>query len=116
MFENCSLICLGNEAGRKDWLAKGGEAALIFSENQLKGRLTIGEELPERLVFAGSLKECIHVFAERSVEEGSESINVYLEKGVAEWTEDGWESFTCRTAVLGCCSGFYLSVVNKKDL
>ena len=51
-----------------------------------------------------------------SIEEGSEKINAYLEQGAAEWTENGWEQFTCRTAVLGCCSGFYLSIVNKKDL
>ena len=72
--------------------------------------------LPEQLVFDGSLKDCIHIFSEQSIEEGSEQINAYLEQGAAEWTENGWEQFTCRTAVLGCCSGFYLSIVNKKDL
>lgn len=116
MLEKCSLICLTNEEGKREWLQGGGAAALIFSANQLRGQLAIGEALPEPLIFAGSLKECIHCFAELSVEEGSERINAYLEKGAAEWTENGWEQFTCRTAVLGCCSGFYLSVVNKKDL
>ena len=89
---------------------------LVFSANQLRGRLAIGEALPEQLVFDGSLKDCIHIFSEQSIEEGSEQINAYLEQGAAEWTENGWEQFTCRTAVLGCCSGFYLSIVNKKDL
>ena len=96
MFEKCRLICLGNDAGKQAWLAGGA--------------------LPEQLVFDGSLKDCIHIFSEQSIEEGSEQINAYLEQGAAEWTENGWEQFTCRTAVLGCCSGFYLSIVNKKDL
>ena len=106
MFEKCRLICLGNDAGKQAWLAGGGEPALVFSANQLRGRLAIGE----------ALKDCIHIFSEQSIEEGSEQINAYLEQGAAEWTENGWEQFTCRTAVLGCCSGFYLSIVNKKDL
>ena len=116
MFDKCSLICFVIDAGMQAWLAGGGEPALVFSANQLRGRLAIGEALPEQLVFDGSLKDCIHIFSEQSIEEGSEQINAYLEQGAAEWTENGWEQFTCRTAVLGCCSGFYLSIVNKKDL
>ena len=99
MFEKCRLICLGNDAGKQAWLAGGGDPALVFSANQLKGRLAIGEALPEQLVFDGSLKDCIHIFSEQSIEEGSEQINAYLEQGAAEWTENGWEQFTCRTAV-----------------
>lgn len=87
-----------------------------FLRQSAQRRLAIGEALPEQLVFDGSLKDCIHIFSEQSIEEGSEQINAYLEQGAAEWTENGWEQFTCRTAVLGCCSGFYLSIVNKKDL
>ena len=116
MFEKCKLICLGNAEGKQDWLEKGGDAALIFSADQLKGMLLIGEDLPEEIVFAGSLKEFIHLFPERMPEESCELVNSYLEKGVAQWVEKEWEFFTCRAAVLGCCSGFYLSIVNKKDL
>ena len=65
MFEKCRLICLGNDAGKQAWLAGGGDSALIFSANQLRGRLAIGEALPEQLVFDGSLKECIHIFSEQ---------------------------------------------------
>ena len=85
MFEKCRLICLGNDAGKQAWLAGGGDPALVFSANQLKGRLAIGEALPEQLVFDGSLKDCIHIFSEQSIEEGSEQINAYLEQGAAEW-------------------------------
>ena len=70
MFEKCRLICLGNDAGKQAWLAGGGEPALVFSANQLRGRLAIGEALPEQLVFDGSLKDCIHIFSEQSIEEG----------------------------------------------
>lgn len=115
MPKQCGLICLTNEEGKREWLQEGGAAALIFSKNQLMGQLAIGEALPDPLIFEGSLKDCIHSFAAYSVEEGSKRINPYLEQGVAQWTENGWECFTCRTAVLGCCSGFYLSIVNKKD-
>ena len=39
-----------------------------------------------------------------------------LQNGVAEWTGECWECYTCRVAVLGCCMGEYLSVVNRKEL
>lgn len=114
MFERCRLICLGDAAGKADWLAQGGESSGIFSADQLRGLLLIGEALPACVIFDGSLKEFIHLFPERTPEESCALVNGYLEAGVAEW-QGGWEFFTCRTAVLGCCSGFYLAVVNKKD-
>ena len=123
MFDKVKLVCLSNAEGKNDWLAKGGDGALVFSADQLRGMLLIGEELPEKIVFDGSLKDFIRLFPERTPEESCEAVNIYLEKGVAEWAEgmtagavDNWEFFTCRAAVLGCCSGFYLSVLNKKDL
>lgn len=115
MFDRVKLICLSNTDGKNAWLEKGGESGLVFSADQLRGMLLIGEELPEEIVFDGSLKEFIRLFLERTPEESCEAVNVYLEQGVAEWA-DGWEFFTCRAAVLGCCSGFYLSILNKKDL
>ena len=115
MFEKCKLVCLNNEAGKKDWLEKGFDE-VVFSADQLRGMLLIGEDLPEEIVFDGRLKEFIRLFPERTPEESCAAVNVYLEEGVAEWTDGDWEFFTCRAAVLGCCSGFYLSVLNKKDL
>ena len=116
MFEKCKLICLGNAEGKSDWLTGGGDAAEIYSADQLRGLLLIGEELPERIIFDGSLKEFIRLFPERTPEESCVLVNRFLEAGTAEWAERHWEHFTCRAAVLGCCSGFYLSIVNKKDL
>ena len=113
MFEKVKLICLTDGEGKKSW---GGDPALICSRSQLASLLLVGEELPERIVFEGSLKEFIRLFPERTPDESKDRINVYLEAGVAEWTGQEWEYFTCRAAVLGCCSGFYLSIVNKKDL
>lgn len=116
MFEKCKLICLSDATGKADWLAWGGESSYIFSADQLRGLLLIGEELPQQIVFDGSLKAFIRLFPERTPEESCALVNGYLEMGVAEWQEGQWDFFTCRAAVLGCCSGFYLSIVNKKDL
>lgn len=116
MFERCRLICLSDASGKADWLAQGGESSLISSADQLRGMLLIGAPLPERVIFDGSLKAFIHLFPERTPEESCALANGYLEAGAAEWSGGGWEFFTCRTAVLGCCSGFYLAVVNKKEL
>ena len=115
MFEKCKLVCLSNAEGKADWLAKGFDE-VIFSADQLRSSLLIGDELPEKIVFDGSLKDFIRLFPERTPEESCDAVNIYLENGVAEWMEQGWEFFTCRAAVLGCCSGFYLSVLNKKDI
>ena len=114
VFEKCKLVCLRNAEGKADWLARGFDE-VIFSADQLKSSLLIGEGLPEKIVFDGPLKDFIRLFPERTPEESCDMVNGYLERGVAEWTE-GWEFFTCRAAVLGCCTGFYLSVLNKKDL
>ena len=114
MFEKVKLVCLHDAEGKADWLAKGfGE--VIFSADQLRSSLLVGEELPEKIVFDGRLLDFIRLFPERTPEESCELVNGYLESGVAEWTGE-WEFFTCRAAVLGCCSGFYLSVLNKKDM
>ena len=115
MFEKVKLVCLNHEDGKKDWLAKGFDE-VIFSADQLRSNLLIGEELPEKIVFDGRLLDFIRLFPERTPEESCELVNGYLEEGVAEWVDGNWEFFTCRAAVLGCCSGFYLSVLNKKDL
>ena len=114
MFEKVKLVCLSNTEGKADWLAKGFDE-VIFSADQLRSNLLIGEELPEKIVFDGGLKEFIHLFPERTPEESCALVNGYLEAGVAEWTGE-WEIFTCRAAVLGCCTGFYLSVLNKKEI
>ena len=115
MFERVKLICLCNKEGKEDWTEKTGGNEVIFSADQLRGLLLIGEALPERIVFDGRLQDFTHLFPLRSIDESCVPLNEYLESGVAEWN-DGWEFFTCRAAVLGCCSGFYLSVLNKKDL
>ena len=115
MFEKVKLVCLNHEDGKKDWLAKGFDE-VIFSADQLRSNLLFGEELPEKNVFDGRLLDFIRLFPERTPEESCVLVNGYLEEGVAEWTDGNWEFFTCRAAVLGCCSGFYLSVLNKKDL
>lgn len=113
MFEKVKLICLTDAEGKRSW---GGDPACIYSRSQLASLLLIGEELPEEIIFDGSLKEFIRLFPERTPDESKDRINEYLEAGVAEWTGKAWECFTCRVAVLGRCSGFYLSIVNKKDL
>ncbi|MBR2062257.1 MAG: hypothetical protein IJ969_02970 [Anaerotignum sp.] len=115
MFNKVKLVCLNNEEGKKDWLAKGFDE-VIFSADQLRSNLLIGEALPEKIVFDGRLLDFIHLFPMRSIDESCAPLNAYLEEGVAEWTDGQWEFFTCRAAVLGCCTGFYLSVLNKKDL
>lgn len=115
MFEKVKLVCLSNAEGKADWLAKGYDE-VIFSADQLRSNLLIGEELPEKIVFDGSLLDFAHLFPLRSIDESCAPLNGYLEEGVAEWREGAWEFFTCRAAVLGCCSGFYLSVLNKKDI
>ena len=115
MFEKVKLVCLSNEEGKKDWLGKGFDE-VIFSADQLRSNLLIGEALPEKIVFDGRLLDFIHLFPMLSIDESCVPLNAYLEEGVAEWTDGIWEFFTCRAAVLGCCTGFYLSVLNKKDL
>ena len=109
------LVCLGNHADAKaQWLAVGGVAGHMLSASQVDAILMTGASLPEDLAFEGTLTEFIRLFPVHSAESSKQQVNRFLEGGVAEWNE-GWEFFTCRVAVLGCCMGEYLSVVNRKD-
>ncbi len=111
MFEKVKLICL-NHADKPEEI----KDEAILSKNQIDTMLLIGMDLPDRILFEGSLKEFMQLFPVDEPDASQRMLNRYLEKGVAEYTENGWECFTCRAAVLGCCVGFYLSIVNKKDL
>ena len=113
------LVCLGNSPEAKaDWLTAGGVAGHMLSASQVGAILMTGAALPEDLAFEGTLAEFIRLFPLHNAEESKKQVNRFLEGGVAEWapeTAGGWEFYTCRVAVLGCCMGEYLSVLNKKD-
>lgn len=111
------FCCLGNsrQAGT-DWLAAGGDPAHILSKRQVESFLMTGSGFPEAMAFEGSLPEFIRLFPMRAAENARDTINRILQNGVAEWTGEGWECYTCRVAVLGCCMGEYLSVVNRKEV
>ncbi len=114
MFEKVKLICL-NHTDKPEEL----ESEVILSKGQIDTMLLIGMGLPERILFEGSLKEFMQLFPVTDPDASKRTLNRYLEVGVAEYTPEKdpcWEFFTCRAAVLGCCVGFYLSIVNKKDL
>lgn len=111
------LVCLsGSEKAKAQWLASGGAAGHILSPNQVEAMLMTGAALPEELAFTGTLKEFIRLFPLHNAEESKKQVNCFLEGGVAEWKANDWECFTCRVAVLGCCMGEYLSIVNRKEI
>ena len=111
------LVCLHGDANAKGaWLAAGGTAGHMLSKGQMESALWTGAVLPEGLAFEESLAEFIRLFPMQNPEESRNRVNHFLEGGVAEWNGDVWEYYTCRTAVLGCCMGEYLSVVNRKDV
>lgn len=114
------LVCLSNSPEAKaEWLTAGGVAGHMLSASQVGAILMTGAALPEDLAFEGTLAEFIRLFPVHNAEESKKQVNRFLEGGVAEWTPEttgGWEFFTCRVAVLGCCVGEYLSVLNKKDV
>lgn len=112
-----AFCCLGGSTrAKEDWLAAGRDAAHILSPRQVESFLLTGSAFPERMAFEGSLAEFIRLFPMRTPDDTCGQINRILSHGVAEWTGEGWECYTCRVAVLGCCMGEYLSVVNRKDV
>ena len=111
------LVCLGNsDRAKADWILAGGTEGRLLTEKQVEAFLLTGASLPRELAFSGNLSEFIRLFPKKEAEESKKKVNRFLEQGVAEWREDGWAFYTCRTAVVGCCVGEYLSVVNQKDL
>lgn len=112
------FCCLGNSRqAKEEWLtAGGGVPAHILSPKQVESFLMTGGMFPQAMAFEGSLAEFIRLFPMCMPEASRDRINRVLENGVAEWTGEGWEFFTCRTAVLGCCMGEYLSIVNRRDI
>lgn len=112
-----AFCCFGGSPQAKaEWLAAGGDAAHILSQRQVEPFLLTDAAFPQDLAFEGSLADFIRLFPMRSPEASRDSVNRVLSHGVAEWTGSAWECYTCRTAVLGCCMGEYLSVVNRKEL
>ena len=113
------LVCLGGSPEAKaEWLAAGGIAGHMLSASQVQAILMTGAALPEGLAFEGTLQDFIRLFPLQNAEESKKQVNRFLENGVAEWTEadEAWAFFTCRAAVLGCCMGEYLSILNRKDV
>ena len=94
----------------------GGSAAHILSQRQVESFLLTDAPFPGDMAFEGSLADFIRLFPMRTPENARDRINRILQNGVAEWTGECWECYTCRVAVLGCCMGEYLSVVNRKEL
>ena len=76
MFEKVKLVCLSNEEGKKDWLGKGFDE-VIFSADQLRSNLLIGEALPEKIVFDGRLLDFIHLFPMRSIDESCAPLHIW---------------------------------------
>lgn len=112
-----AFCCFGGSPRAKaDWLAADGNAAHILSPRQVESFLLTGSAFPEDLAFEGSLADFIRLFPMRTPEDARDSINRILAHGIAEWAGEGWECYTCRVAVLGCCMGEYLSIVNRKEL
>ncbi len=111
------FCCLGGSPqARAEWLAAGGSAAHILSQRQVESFLLTDAPFPGDMAFEGSLADFIRLFPMRTPEDARDRINRILQNGVAEWTGECWECYTCRVAVLGCCMGEYLSVVNRKEL
>lgn len=112
------LVCLsGSKKAKAEWLSAGGMAGHTLLPSQMEAAFMTGAALPEELAFEGTLQEFIRLFPLHHAEESKKQVNGFLEGGVAEWIaeREAWEFFTCRVAVLGCCMGEYLSVLNKKD-
>lgn len=111
------FCCLGGSAqARAEWLAAGGTAAHILSARQVESFLLTDAPFPDDMAFEGALVDFIRLFPMRTPEDTRDRINRILQNGVAEWSGEGWECYTCRVAVLGCCMGEYLSIVNRKDI
>lgn len=111
------FCCLGGSPqARAEWLAAGGSATHILSPRQVESFLLTDAAFPDDMAFEGTLADFIHLFPMRTPEDARDHINRILQNGVAEWAGEGWECYTCRVAVLGCCMGEYLSVVNRKEI
>lgn len=112
------LLCLsGSDAAKEEWLQNGGTAGHMLSPRQIESwLLTGGAELPKEIAFTGTLEEFVSLFPKTNAEESKKKVNGFLSGAVAEYTENGWDFYTCGVVVMGCCMGEYLSVVNRKEI
>jgi hypothetical protein len=66
-------------------------------------------------VFEGDFDEFLSVFEAGEAEKSCELLNQLLSAVVVEYKAPNWDVYTCNVAVMCCCVGKYLKLVNRKE-
>ena len=66
-------------------------------------------------VFEGDFDAFLSVFEAGEAEKSCELLNHLLSAVVAEYKAPNWDVYTCNVAVMCCCVGKYLKLVNRKE-
>ncbi len=66
-------------------------------------------------VFEGDFEAFLSIFEDGEPEESCRVFNDLISGAVAEYKAEYWDVFTCNLAVMACCVGKYLKVVNRKE-
>lgn len=74
------------------------------------------EKMEEKgvFLFEGTMEDFLRQFTAAELEQ----CNHALSGCVLEWSEarQCWEGYRCQAAVLHCCAGAYLRIVNRKEI
>ncbi|WP_317854987.1 hypothetical protein [Chakrabartyella piscis] len=111
------MIALGNSNDAlAEYLATGGTESNFATKEMVSLWCKEGVgSLPREIVFGGTMSQFINLFPTDNLEVSEDILHASVSGVVLEHTETAWESYSCSAVILGCCTGEYLTLLNKKD-
>lgn len=111
------LIALGHSpVALAEYLATGGTDSDFITKEMVEQWCADGiSALPKEIIFDGTISQFINLFPQKDLEASEDILHACVSGIVLEYTKDGWECYSCSAVILGCCTGEYLTLLNKKD-
>ncbi len=111
------MIALGNSnEALTEYLAAGGTEADFATKEMVAKWCKDGiASLPKEIAFGGTMSQFINLFPTDDLENSEDILHRAVSGVVLEFDKNAWESYSCSAVILGCCTGEYLTLLNKKD-
>lgn len=112
------LIATGGskKAVREVFDQLGENILFLRPEDITRGRYPL--EIPPITAYPETIAQMVSDFSQKDLEVGCQALQGLLSGVVAEYDPNRfvWEYYACGVAVMPCCMGKYMRIVNRKEL